>query len=209
MYSLGRVEERDSLLRPPLRARRSISGIEAVAPLCFSLSGDASVVAEDASRGSHIRTAEGIVGHADAWRLGVDLPNRRASLNHNLPPSLDLRALLGRSLRITLLEEDDGAGPPSQTLTLCGAHGQVWLIARRGIVRGAVHRIGGTEIHAALSQRTEGPLVVGTRPLQGLAYPGGRVRIPVARGDVVVELLSRASSDSAAYVIADPSLLSI
>jgi len=182
---------------------RPVSGVERLVPLHFSLSGDTSVVAEDAAGGSRIRSAEGIAWRADSSSLCLELPGRRVELCHNLPASIHLRPLLGQWLRITLVDEVNPTGFPSQTLTLCGALGQVWLIARFGPVRGVIHAIGGAEVHAALSQRPDGPLVVGTRQLQGLAYPGGHMRLPGPHSAIVVELVARLSSDTAAYVVAE------
>jgi hypothetical protein len=164
------------------------------------------VVSEDTASLSRIRSAEGVAWRADSSRLCLELPERRATLTHNLPRSVDLSSLLGDGVRITLVEEATPAGVPSQTLTLSGAGGQVWLIARLGPARGVVHAIGGTEVHAALSQRPDGPLVVGTRHLQGLAYPGGQVWLPGSRGSVIAVLLARVSSDTAAYLLADDAI---
>jgi hypothetical protein len=190
------------------RSQHPISGVARLVPLFFSLSGDTSVVSEDAVTLSRIRSAEGIAWRADASRICLELPDRRATLGHNLPRSVELSSLLGHAVRITLVEETTQAGMPSQTLTLSGASGQVWLIARLGPVRGVVHTIGGAEVHAALSQRPDGPLVVGTRQLQGLAYPGGHVWLPGSHGSVVAVLLARVSSDTAAYVLADDGIYS-
>jgi hypothetical protein len=189
----------DAAGRP--RSPRPISGVGLLVPLHFSLSGDTSVVSEGAAGG--IRSAEGVAWRADSTRLCLEVPERRAALNHNLPATIDLSPLLGHSLRVTLVEETSPGGVPSQTLTLCGALGRVWLIARLGPVRGVVHAIGGAEVHAALSQRLDGPLVVGTRELQGLVNPGGHVRLPGPRGAIVVQLVARVSSDTAAYVLAE------
>jgi hypothetical protein len=182
---------------------RPISRVERLVPLYFGLEGDTSVVSEDAAGLSRIRSAEGIAWRADSSRLCFEVPERRAALNHNLPATIDLSPLLGHSLRVTLVEETSPGGVPSQTLTLCGALGRVWLIARLGPVRGVVHAIGGAEVHAALSQRLDGPLVVGTRELQGLVNPGGHVHLPGSRGAIVVQLVARVSSDTAAYVLAE------
>jgi hypothetical protein len=188
------------------KSHHPISGVARLVPLFFSLSGDTSVVSEDTAGLSRIRSAEGIAWRADSSRLCLELPERRATLGHNLPRSVDLSCLLGDAVRITLVEETTPAGVPSQTLTLSGAAGQVWLIARLGPVRGVVHAIGGAEVHAALSQRPDGPLVVGTRQLQGLAYPGGHVWLPGSHGSVVALLLARVSSDTAAYLLVDDAI---
>jgi hypothetical protein len=205
MHGQGQADTSESVGREP-GAREPISRIERLVPLYFSLSGDASVVAADVAGGSRIRSAEGIAWRADSTRLCLEVPGKRVALSHNLPRSIDLQPLLGHSLRVTLVEEAPPSGIPSQTLTLCGALGQVWLIARLGPVRGVVHAIGGVEVHAALSQRPDGPLVVGTRQLQGLAYPGGHVRLPGPRGALVFELVARVSSDTAAYVLAESTI---
>ncbi len=184
---------------------RPVSRIERLLPLYFALSEDLSGVRDDMSGGCRIRSAEGIAWRADSSGLSLEMPDRRVTLRHNLPASIGLRALLGHSLRVTLVEETSPAGVPSQTLTL-SAPGQVWLVARLGPVRGVVHSIGGTQIHASLSQRPDGPLVVGTRDLQALVNPGGHVWLPGSRASLVVEFVARVSSDTAAYVVAEESI---
>jgi hypothetical protein len=65
------------------------------------------------------------------------------------------------------------------------------------------HFVGGASVHAALSRRADGPLVVGTRALQAFVYPGGRVRLPGSGGGVVVHYLARLSDEGVAYVVAE------
>jgi hypothetical protein len=120
------------------------------------------------------------------------------TVTHNLPSSVDLHPLLGKSLRVTLV--DDGA---SQSLTICGIGGRVWIVARFGPVHGVVHSVGGTEVRAALSQRADGPLVVGTETLQWLVNPGCHVRLGGAAAGLVVEHVARVSAEAAGYVIVE------
>jgi hypothetical protein len=197
--------------------------LRASAPLTFELSGDTSVVIvtadveglaahPDSGRdsGCEVTTADGIATWADASTFELTGAHR-VMLSHNLPSSIDLRPLLGQTLRVTLVDEvaPNGTGA-SQTLSISGASGRVWLVARFGPVRGVVHTLGTIEVRAALSQRSEGPLVVGTEQLQWLVAAGCHVRLGAAAlgrsEDLVVEHITRPSLDSAAYLMAETAI---
>ena len=104
---------------------------------------------------------------------------------------------------MTLLDEALPAGGTGQTLTLTGDDGRLWLIARYGVVRGDTHALCGTELRAALSQRAEGPLMIGTPELQWLVQAGGSVKIPCGAQQLVLHFLARAANGCAAYLVAD------
>jgi hypothetical protein len=195
----------DSAQTRALASAPASSTRERAVPLAFALSGDTSLVARGPGRRSTIRSAEGVASVVNATSLSLDLGRRMAgvfprlvTVTHNLPSSVDLRPLLGRSLRVTLV--DDGA---SQSLTICGIGGRVWIVARFGPVHGVVHSVGGTEVRAALSQRADGPLVVGTDRLQWLVNPGCHVRLGGAAAGLVVEHVARVSAEAAGYVVAE------
>jgi hypothetical protein len=171
--------------------------------LSFELSGGASVVVP--APGCEVTSADGTVTWADAASLEVtDL--QRVTLSHNLPLAFDLRSLLGQAIRVTLVDEYGPLGV-SQTLEISRAGGEVILVGRFGPVGGIVHRLRGIEVRAALSQRSEGPLVVGTDQLQWLIPVGRHVRVsPTGTGgELVVDYIARLA-ECVAYVIADSRL---
>jgi hypothetical protein len=191
-------------------------------PLAFALYGNPSIGGRTSSQGRvsspEVRSAEGVARRADAAGLELVLPPRstRASrerrglasvrsvtLAHNLPNSIVLSRLLGQSLRVTLVDESPSSAGGSQTLSISGSGGRVRLVARFGPAHGVVHSIGGIEVHAALSRRPTGPLVVGLGALQWLVYPGCHVRFGESSANLVVEHIARVSTESLAYVIAD------
>ena len=59
-------------------------------------------------------------------------------------------------------------------------------------------------LHAVLSQRPDGPLVIGTSELQWLVQPGTSVPVRMKDGAVFrAELIERHGEGTASYVIAD------
>jgi hypothetical protein len=128
------------------------------------------------------------------------------SLEFALPLWLDLRQLVGRRVRLTLVHESAPGGGEGQTLTVNTRDGRVWLIAHFGGMQDVAHTIAGTEVRAALSQRPEGPLVVGTPDLQLLVTTDARARMDVGKARLVVDFISRDEAGCAAYVIADETL---
>jgi hypothetical protein len=183
--------------------------LRTTAPLEFELLGETSLVIPTLR--SQVSSAEGVAWRADSSSLEVSLAgphssSRQVTLSHNLPSSIDLHPLLGQTLRVTLIDDVTPSGCASQTLTISGVGGRVWLVARFGPVPGLVHSIGGTEVRAALSQRQSGPLVVGTDRLQWLVYAGCHVRLGDAAQGLVVEHIARPSTESSAYVIAESRL---
>ena len=201
--------------------------LPSVRPLAFALNGNPSIGGRISSQAQarisspEVRSAEGLACRADAGTLELILPPRprralsgrrslasvrSVTLSHNLPKSIELSRLVGQSLRVTLVDESPFSVGGSQTLSISGAGGRVWLVARFGSARGIVHSIGGIEVHAALSRRPTGPLVVGFGALQWLLYPGCHVRFGDSSSTLVVEHLGRASIESLAYVIAESAI---
>jgi len=199
---------RDRVEEPP----PSSVGLQNRPPLGFGLIGETSVIIPTSR--SEVSTADGVAWRADGTSLALSLPGgATVTLTHDLPSSIDLRPLLGQTLRVTLVDDvalnvrgSSRGGGESQTLSISGVGGRVWLVARFGPVPGLVHSIGGQEVRAALSQRHAGPLVVGTARLQWLVYPGCHVRMGGDAAGLVVEHIARPSTDSAAYLICESSL---
>ena len=130
---------------------------------------------------------------------------------HELPAVIDLRPLLGLSVHVTTMSEAGAGEQPTKTLVVSGASGRVWLIARSGNVHGVTHAISPTchesDVHAALSQRPDGPLVIGTEELQWLVPVGQSAHIRMRDGSVLrAFLVERRADGTASYVLADPSL---
>jgi hypothetical protein len=169
-------------------------------------------------------TVEGVVRRVDRdslWLHGHAAGHTEASfdtcVSHQLPRAVDLRPLIGKSVRATMVyEEASGAGTaPGRTLTIIEDDGRVWLIARSGTVAGiarVTHAVSthsdAPQIHAALSQRPLGPLVVGTEDLQHLVPVGESAPLHLADGALFHALLVERHRDgSASYVLADDALM--
>ena len=178
---------------------------EAWPPLAFCIEGDTSRIARLPAVRSLVASAEGVASGDDGERLSFG-ERGAASLAYSLPASFRLAGLVGRRLRVTLLEEFSSGGGTGQTLTVSGDDGKVWLVARHGAVRDVAHAFGRSVLRTALSQRAGGPLVVGTRALQWLVAPGERVHVAHGDARLVVHFVARSQTGAAAYVIADESL---
>jgi hypothetical protein len=171
----------------------------------FQLDGDAIPTSRSASRRAWISTAEGVVARAagDLVKIDGDVP---VSLRHTLPPVLELCALLGRRVRVTLVHVATIDGAVTQTLTIAGTDAKPLLIAHAGAVRGNAHTLGKLAVFVALSQRPGGPMVFGTSRVQSLVRAGDHVRVRDEDDNVyVMHFASRGHSD-ARYTIADESL---
>jgi hypothetical protein len=184
---------------------RSFWGKEAFPPMAFSLHRDSSVVARLPSRRTLIASVDGKVVDVDGTSLWL-AEGGEVALSYVLPKTVDLRKLLGQFLRVTLQNEAIAGGGTGQMLTINGVDGRVWLIAHCGTARWISHAVSGTELRAALSQRAEGPLVIGTPELQWLIRAGGSVPVRCGAASFVVEFVARTSSGCAAYLIADESI---
>ena len=121
-----------------------------------------------------------------------------------LPASLDLRPLGGMSFRVTTFEEPGPRGT-SRTLVVSGTDAHVWLIVHHGEVFEQRHTLGALDLRAALSQRADGGLSVGTAQLQCLLAPGEEARVFDGAEEYVVHFTARTGT-GASYVIADARL---
>ena len=134
-------------------------------------------------------------------------------VHHDLPKDIDLEPLVGRAVRVTTIYEGDAGEPQSRTLILNDDQGRVWLIARSGKVSGVMHLLSSsdagpkTELHAALSQRADGPLVIGTSELQWLVAVGATALLHLPESiPYRASLVTRQSDATASYFIADDRL---
>jgi hypothetical protein len=121
-----------------------------------------------------------------------------------LPAQLDLKPLRGLSFRVTTFEEPGPRGS-SRTLVLTGTDAHVWLIVHHGEVFEQRHTLGALELRAALSQRPDGALIVGTAALQCCLLAGEDARVFDGDDEYVVHHAAR-SGAGASYVIADARL---
>jgi len=135
-------------------------------------------------------------------RLGIT-DDGSVSLQFSLPPAVDLGALLGEHVRVTLRSEVRDRGPAAQLLTIGDQRGRVRLVAHYGPAQGNVHEVSGVLLRAALSQRDGGPLVFGTTELQCPVEVGQHVVLEVAGADLVMHFVARSPDGAAAYVIVD------
>ncbi len=76
----------------------------------------------------------------------------------------------------------------------------MWLTAHHGV--GVALGAGPRGMTAALSSRSDGPMVFGTARLKFAIDPGRHVRVASGHGEYVMHFLGRAPSGSATYVLA-------
>jgi hypothetical protein len=167
------------------------------------------------SRDGHTSRFEGTVRRVAAGNLWLGPGTARATeigVRDEVPSVVRLEALVGRAVRVTIVSERRGGDGTEEridrTFTVSSEEGHVWLIARSGSVRGVTHSLGeGAVLHAALSQRPRGPLVIGTDELQWLVSEGQAATLPMPNGaSMRVLLVERRPDDTASYVLADPTL---
>jgi hypothetical protein len=179
---------------------------EEPAPVGFVIAGEEPAVVRLRRGRSIVTEAHGVVKRIDEDRLLLGTPgiaSHEVFLSYRLPASVDLRGLVGRRVRLTLVDEPALGGGPSQTLTVSTLDGRVWLIARHGGARDVTHTLDGSVVRVSLSQKDGGPLVVAPPHLQHIVAPGGDARMTVGKHHFVVELVSRDDAGHAAYFIAD------
>lgn len=151
------------------------------------------------SRRSSLSTAEGVVERADGSLLRI-AGDSVVTLRHEVSGDFPLSLLLGRRIRVTLLNVADIDGL-TQTLTITGADRRLLLIAHSGRVRGLTHRLATFDVYVALSQRDGGPLVFGTARLRSIVRVGDHVRVQDGDEGYVLQFASR-SGGSASYALA-------
>jgi hypothetical protein len=178
------------------------------APLGFCIDGAHPAVVRLWRDRSNVTEAQGVVKRIEEDRLLLGTPGTcsyEVALSYRLPASVDLRALVGRRVRLTLVDElaRGAARVPEQTLTISTQDGRVWLIARQGSARDLTHTLEGGEVRVMLSQKEGGPLVVAPPDLKHIVAPGGEAHLRVGKHRFVVELVSRDDRGRAAYFIAD------
>jgi hypothetical protein len=175
----------------------------AEASLPFQLDGDSVPTSRTTSRRTWISSAEGritSVGEGHAFIEG----EHSAALRHSLPAYVDLTPLIGRRVRITLMHTAPSLAADAgvtQTLTIAGTDGRLYVIAHAGHVRGNAHTLGKVSVYVALSQRPGGPMVFGTARLQSLVRVGESVRVRDGEDLYVMSFQSRPANGTAAYVI--------
>ncbi len=172
--------------------------------------------------GAFTSTLDGTVVRVDPDNLwlqarapedGADelLPAPAVAVCHELPSTVDLRPLVGRTVHATMVLDDGGGDRPGRTLIITDEGGRAWLIARTGPVQGVRHAVsvgcGAPSLQVALSQRPLGPLVIGTSELQWLVPLGQSAFLRMPDGSVFrAMLIKRRKDGTASYVIADESL---
>jgi hypothetical protein len=176
--------------------------VEAVPPILFSVEGLSAVRGKDPDRRGWITVAEGVVGDVRPHHLELEDDVRLAYV---LPGRVDLRALRGSHVKITLSDEPAAAGPRGQTLTIADPKGKPRFLARFG-PSGRVCWMGRSRVQAALSQRPDGPMTVGTDRLQYVVQVGEHVRMREPAGDFVVHFVARTAYDYVTYVVAEQAL---
>ncbi|HEY2510947.1 MAG TPA: hypothetical protein VGI39_08830, partial [Polyangiaceae bacterium] len=150
------------------------------------------------SRRSSLSTAEGVVERVDGELVRI-VGDSVTALRHSVPADFPLSLLLGRRIRVTLLNVADIDGL-TQTLTITGADRHPLLIAHSGQVRGITHRLAALDVYVALSQRDGGPMVFGTARLRSIVRVGDHVRVRDGDETYVLQFESRSGS-SATYAL--------
>lgn len=176
--------------------------VESVPPILFSVEGLSAVRGRDPDRRGWITVAEGTVEDVRNHHVVLEDDVRLAYV---LPPRVDLRPLRGTYVKITLSDEPAASGPRAQTLTIADRHGTPRLLARFG-PSGRVCWMGRARVQAALSQRPDGPMTVGTDRIQYVVQVGEHVRMREPAGDFVVHFVARTAFDYVTYVVAEQAL---
>lgn len=181
--------------------------VEAVPAFVFGVDGVSAVRAREPSQRGWLTTAEGIVTEVRDRHLVL---GGEVVLSHSLPACVSLAALRGMRIKLSLTDEPSSSGPRAQTLVLAARaneRGAVTRLVARFGPAGQVHALGSTlRVHAALSQRSGGPMTFGTDSLQYIVHVGRHVRVSDERGEYVVHLEARTAINYVAYLIADRSL---
>lgn len=147
-----------------------------------------------------VSSVEGIVKHVDEERLHIGTPGFRAArafLEYHLPASLDLRALVGRKVRVDIVQR--------KTLTIWGDTGRLWLVAHRGS-NAFWQSVGGFDLCVTISQDAKEMLVVGPSGQEYVVACGESARITWGSRAWVVEFVAYDGPGEGAYFIADASL---
>jgi len=180
--------------------------VEAIPPLLFSVEGPSAVRGREPGRRGWLTMAEGRVDEVSEHHVVLD---DGVTLAYVVPPRIDLRALLGAHVKLTLNDEIVPAGPRAQMLTIADEAGAPLLLARFGPA-GQTHAIGKSRVRTTLSQRPGGPMAFGTEKLQYMMQVGEHVRvrerIHELGGELVVHFVARTAYDYVAYVIADKAI---
>lgn len=179
--------------------------VEVAPPIRFALEGRSSIKPGTGSRRATLRAAEGRVLACEDGRLWLG-DGDDVALAYALPPPIDLRALVGRRVRVALRHEPLREGPLSQLLTVADEDGPIRLVAHFGEASGHLHQLGGTHVRVALSLRDGGPIAFGTDHLQCLVHVGEHVMLRDAASEYVMHFIARSRAGYAAYAIVDRAL---
>lgn len=181
-------------------------GAEVAAKMPFHLDGDAVPTSRTSSRRTWISLAEGIVSRVERWALRID-GEAPVTLRHCLPPSLELGALHGQRVRVTLLHVATLESGLTQTLTITAQDGRLLVLGHSGEARAVSHCLGELDVYVALSQRPGGPMVFGTARLQSIVREGDHIRVRSGDDAYVMHFESRRGRE-ATYSIAAEELWS-
>jgi hypothetical protein len=174
--------------------------------LRFDIDGDRLAVHRTQRTRGTLTEATGIVKRIQEDRLLLGTPglsSEVAVVGYTLPASVDLRALIGRRVRISLVEEPGPGGRRGQTLTVRTADDRVWLVARSGPARDVAYTLAGAVVRVSFSPSEGGPLVVSPPQARHIVGAGAEVRLRLGSNSYVVELVSRDPAGCGAYFIAD------
>lgn len=174
--------------------------------LSFDIEGDRLAVHTAHRTRGTVTEAQGIVKRIEEDRILLGTPGLStdvAVVRYRLPASLDLRALVGRRVRISLVEAPGPGLRRAQTLTIRTGDDRVWLVARSGPVNDVAHTLAGCVVRVSFSPADGGPLVVSPPDVRHIVGAGSEVRLRLGAARFVVELVSRDLAGCGAYFIAD------
>jgi hypothetical protein len=174
-------------------------------PIRFDVEGDRLAVHSARRTRGTLTEAQGIVKRLEEDRIVLGTPGLStdvATVRYRLPASLDLRALIGRRVRITVVEEPGPGLRRAQTITIRTADDRVWLVARSGPVRAVAYTLAGSVVRVSFSPTEGGPLVVSPPDARHIVGAGSEVRLRFGAARFVLELVSRDPAGCGTYFIA-------
>ncbi|HEY6460209.1 MAG TPA: hypothetical protein VIY73_08655 [Polyangiaceae bacterium] len=182
-------------------------------PFAFHVAGPPGRVARIQRGDRALTQANGIVKRIEDDALVLGTPGSRVdeiTVGYRLPASLDLRALIGRRVRVTLDEHLAEDGVTARTLTIHTAGDRVWLVAFCGTAANATHVVEGKSVRVTMGPREDGPLVVAVEAVRHVVAPRGEARIAVGGRRLAAELVScereRGDAGRVAYYLVDDAL---
>lgn len=178
-------------------------------PFAFYVAGPPAAVARILVGDRAFARASGVVKRITDAALVLGTPGSpvdEVTVGYRLPASIDLRALVGRRVRVTLDERITEDGIAARTLTIHTAGDRLWLVVFCGEPSDARHAVGDESLRVTMAPREDGPMVVAVKAMRHIVPAGGETRIAVGDRRFAAELVAREESGSVAYYVVDDAL---